>query len=163
MSISRYFGGEVRQFRGEWGNFRGQLRAVGRKSSEYPKKSGTKNHVDPPRHQGVGDIGRARSRKASAPGQGAGRGVGEGASPAGGVAGGGDAIRAAGFIDETGYYLPQAIQLAAERAGIHDDEYHVVTLSSNTWVGELFGSGEASSMLTKVMYYVAMQFSSLRF
>ncbi len=67
-----------------------------------------------------------------------------------------------GFIDETGYYLPQAIALAAKRAGLEGERYHVVTLTNSTWTSELFGGGN-SSMLTKVLYYVATQLTSLRF
>lgn len=68
-----------------------------------------------------------------------------------------------GFIDETGYYLPQAIQLAAQRAGIEDKDYHVVALRSGNWVGDLFGHGSTSMLFTKMLDYIGAKLSSLNY
>lgn len=65
-----------------------------------------------------------------------------------------------GFIDETGYYLSQAIQLTAQRAGIEDKDYHVVTLSSDNWMGELFGNGSMSMLFTKIFDFIGARLSS---
>ena len=68
-----------------------------------------------------------------------------------------------GFIDETGYYLSEAIALAADRAGLHDQEVHVISLTNSSWAHELFSNGGASSMFTKAMIYAATQLSSIRY
>ncbi len=45
-----------------------------------------------------------------------------------------------GYIDEHGYSLSDTIKLLAEKIGIHDDNYQLVELTSNSWVSELFDS-----------------------
>lgn len=65
-----------------------------------------------------------------------------------------------GYIDETGYDLPEAIALAAEWAAIEDEEYHVVALTATSWTSELFSNGSSStSLFTKVMAYLTTPFS----
>ena len=67
-----------------------------------------------------------------------------------------------GFIDETGYYLPQAILLTAERAGLQGKDYQVVSLTRKFSINSLFSNGSTSMLFTKIFHYIGIQLSSLR-
>ncbi len=57
-----------------------------------------------------------------------------------------------GYIDADNYLPHQALAAAAEAAGIKDEEFHVVQLTSKTWVSDLFREKGLSLMQNKMVH-----------
>jgi protease-4 len=60
-----------------------------------------------------------------------------------------------GYIDENGHSLSQTLEVLAQKIGIQDDYYQVISLESNSWLSQLF-KGECDLLKGRMTHQIEL-------